>query len=130
MGSRRLSFDPQDDAANLDATICDDNLPGVLFCESFEGPRQLLGGTTVAPSFVVEEGGPPVYRGDRALHAHTTRPQESAWILGSVLPTLMSGELWARWCVYIPATPVQFNLASVHIVDQQSPNHATVVGLQ
>ncbi len=130
----RLSFDPRDDASTgspdtsqLDSTICDDGLPGVLFCEGFEGPPQLTTVEANAPTFVVADSS-QVYRGSRSLHAHSTRLGEPAWILGGALPSVTSGELWARWYIYVPASPPQISIASVHILDQIAPNDGVIFG--
>src|SRR5262245_16010279 len=101
----RLHFDnddDDDDARPLDATVCDDNLPGVLFCEGFEGTPQLTIDEATAPSTV----GPDtmqVYRGARSLHSRATRVSEPAWQVGTVLPSVTTGMLYVRWYQYVPA---------------------------
>jgi len=133
-GCGRIDFDARadggaagDGSASLDPTICDDGLPGVLFCESFEGAPQLTTVEAAAPTYVVADGS-EIYRGQRALHSHSTRLGEPAWILGGALPAIMSGEVWARWYLYVPSEPVVIDMASVHIVDMQAPNNGMVFG--
>lgn len=100
-------------------------LPGVVFCESFEGAPKL--GTLVGDVIV-----DPVraYRGTMSQHAATTGTSEASWQLGQVLPTLTSGDLYARWFVYLPGTVTSANLASVHLVESPLPFHGLIFGLR
>jgi hypothetical protein len=116
----------RDTSTNLDTTICDE-LPTALFCESFEGAVQLTFPEATSPSFVVADGSRP-YRGQRSLHSQTTRSSEPAWLVGNVLPTVMSGELHVRWYIYVPAEPLGVNMASVHVVEMADPNNGVRFG--
>jgi hypothetical protein len=118
LGCGRIGFD---EGVAGDTTVCDE-LPSLLFCEDFEAQLALTTTEATPPSFVVADGSLP-YRGLRSLHGHTTRSLEPAWIIGGPLPAVMSGELHARWYLYVPAEPVEIIMASVHLLEQPAPNH-------
>jgi hypothetical protein len=133
----RLGFDERAEGdggvSTLDTTVCDE-LSSLLFCEDFEADSPLTTIEATPPSFVIADESLP-YRGLRSLHGHTTRPLEPAWILGGPLPAVMSGELHARWYLYVPAQPVEIIMASVHLLEQPAPNHGvdfsfTTTGVQ
>lgn len=128
-GCGRVGFEAVDDATSLDATRCDE-LTGVLFCEDFEGTLQLRTTTATPPSFVVTDDGTRSYRGARALHSHTTRPMEPAWILGAAMPYLMTGELHVRWYMFIPAEPATLHVAPLHLVEATAPFSGVIVGVR
>ena len=132
LGCGRVAFDARDDAnamlgdgdnpgdGALDVTACDDGLPGVVFCEDFEGTPQLPGAEAQAPSFVTPDTTNP-YRGARSLHSRVTRTNEQSWLVGSPLANLTSGELYARWYLFVPGAPQSIDIASVHIIEQVAP---------
>jgi len=47
-----------------------------------------------------------------------------------VLPYVTSGELHARWHVYIPSSVIDVQLASVHLVDDTFPYHGLIFSLR
>jgi hypothetical protein len=135
IGCGRVGFDARDDATRDDATRdvaelatrCG-QITGELFCEGFEGEPMLGSLQATAPSFALVET-THSFRGARALHARTEGAQEPAWVLGTVLPDLVAGELHARWYIYVPSGAAKLELASVHLVDAVFPHRGVIVGV-
>ena len=131
-GCGRVGFDatPTDVFADSGADTFDAGppcpaLPGIEFCESFEGAPKLgtlVGNVTVDPL--------RAYRGTMSQHAATTAASETSWQIGQVLPTLTSGDLYARWFVYLPGTVTSAHLASVHLVENLPPFHGIIFGVR
>jgi hypothetical protein len=117
--------DGESDGIALDTTICDDGLPGVLFCEDFEGTPKLAFTEATAPSTAAYVDTMP-YRGMRSQHAHATRLSEPAWQLDSVLPSITNGELYARWYLYIPASSALVDMSALQIIESSLPYHGFI----
>jgi hypothetical protein len=131
----RVGFDapasldgPSSDADNIDAKPLDcEDLPGILFCDGFEGGSKLAGFEATPPSSV-EADAARAFRGSTSLHARTTRAVEPAWYIGTVLPALSSGEVHARWYLYYPSSNPSQTFASIHVIDAAGPNTGVVMG--
>lgn len=126
----RIAFDPgAQDATPSEVTItaCD-TIPGIVFCEDFEGPPKLVSVEAEPPSLVVADTS-RAYRGATSLHARTTRAVEAAWRLGGVLPTVTGGELYARWYHYEPSTNPHRRIGSIHLVESSPPFNGVIFGL-
>ncbi len=129
-GCGRLGFD----ASATDATATDvaidaigppcPPLPGLLFCESFEGDPLLpsVDGTVMIDATRSA-------RGARSQYAMTTGASVPSWQLGQVLPYVTSGELYARWYVWVPSTVQSIDLASVHLVEMTTPYDGVSFGV-
>jgi hypothetical protein len=115
------------DGQLLDTTVCDDNLPGVLFCEDFEGTQKLVTNEATAPSTVGPDS-TRSYRGARSLHSHATRLNEPAWQVGSVLPSVSSGVLYVRWYQYVPAMG-QIDMSNMQVIERVMPYHGFQLGM-
>lgn len=132
MGCGRLDFTnlPAVDASGSDAGDAAPAepcpaLPGLIFCESFEGGS----GLTIQQGTVdIDEA--RAFRGTHSQHAATTGLSEASWQIGLVLPSVMSGDLYARWYNYVPSTIANAQLATVHLVDNDFPYHGIIYGLR
>jgi hypothetical protein len=138
----RLGFDARRDASGgdasgndssdskiLDTTICDDGLAGVLDCESFEGDLSAYGVQFTAPSSVAADN-QQVYRGALALHSRATRLSDPAWMIRHTLPSIVSGELWARVYVYVPAVPAMIDVDALELIEQISPYDGVMFSIE
>lgn len=114
------------DGPGSSEVACED-LPGILFCDGFESGSMLDFSEATPPSFVAVDA-EQVYRGQAALHARTTRGGEPAWLVGTVLPGLTSGELYARWYHYYPSSAPSRTWASIHIISNTPPHRGVVFG--
>lgn len=130
----RVGFDANDAASVDDGSLASDakpleceDIPGILFCDGFEGGTK-LGTFEAAPPSFVDADADQAFRGLTSLHAHTTRAVEPAWYLDSVLPALSSGEVHARWYLYYPSSNPSQTFASIHIISSTGPNTGVVVG--
>jgi hypothetical protein len=127
-GCGRIGFDGQPvDAVigTIDAPPPCPPRPGLLFCESFEETPAL---TTTAG--MVDIDATRAHRGSRSQHAQATGINVPGWQLGGVLPYVTSGDLYVRWHVYVPSTIVNVNLASVHLVEMDTPFRGLIYGFQ
>ncbi len=132
----RIGFAPDDtasdaalsDASTPDATqvACED-LPGILFCDSFENVTKLGTAETTAPGFVRIDG-ERVFRGETSLHARTTQAPEASWAIGGVLPSIESGELYARWYLYFPSSNPARSIATIHLIGSITPFFGVIFG--
>jgi hypothetical protein len=134
VGCGRLGFpsEPPTDAATDARTDAGDAmppepcpaLPGQIFCESFEGTNGLpISAGNVA---VVDTR---AFRGTHSQYAMTTGASEASWQIGLVLPTITSGDLYARWYTYVPSSITNLQLASVHLVENDLPFHGVIYGV-
>jgi hypothetical protein len=127
----RVGFDPLSNSsrdASLDPTICDDGLSGVLFCESFEGDLGSYDFQATAPNYVIADAA-HVYRGALALHSHSESAGSRAWLVQYTLPHIVSGDLWARWYMYVPAVPATIDLSTLELIEDPMPYGGVILGI-
>ena len=135
VGCGRLGFDDTSTDAGSDAssdalarTPCPPR-PGQLFCDSFEGTSLLTTVDMTSPGFI-EFDPTRSFGGAESLHALTTTTSTPSWRLGSGLPDIASGPLYARWWLYVPSSVTTVNIASTHLVEPVFPFYGVVVGIQ
>jgi hypothetical protein len=127
-GCGRVDFD-----ARIDAPLPDDStmavacpsLPGLLFCESFEGDARLEFAIGDVEASTVR-----AYRGARSQHASTQGIDEESWQIGQVLPFLANGEVYARWYMYLPSTVTDASFSIIHMVEDSLPYHGVIFALR
>lgn len=107
-----------DATATLDNTICDE-VSTTLVCESFEASPKLGTIDVSAPDTIAIDSSRP-YRGALSFHTHTEGSSSTAWRRGRVLGGVATGELHARWYVYIPAGLVQ-PISLTHLLSDVAP---------
>lgn len=103
-----------------------EQLPGILYCDGFDGSSDLTTIEAAAPSFVTFDSQRAI-RG-QSLHARTTRAVEPAWRVGTVLPSLTSGELYVRWYHYYPSSSPAHTWASIHVISNTPPYPGIIFG--
>ena len=121
----RIDYDSPN--GHLDATVCDE-ITDPLLCESFEGDPMLPTIEFELPSFVVADSIHP-YRGQRSQHARTTRGLEPAWQLGNVLGGVASGDLYARWYLYVPSGSASVMLTNLMLITATEPFEGVLFNL-
>lgn len=112
---------------SLDDTGCG-GLPGLLFCDGFEGAMPLESPWTERSDGGLFEITPAAYRGSHAGHATTSGAGSSAKASAEGVITGTPSELHARAYFRVPASGVGFAFAEILRLEQIEPRYA--IGVQ
>ncbi len=111
------------EAVGADPTSCDDDLPGLIFCDGFESPelaawedRNLHGGE-------VEQEEGEVYRGGGALRATTWEPAGGAAVGQDVAAASSAADLHVRLHLLVPAGSTVESVTFLLLLEPDSPWH-------
>ncbi len=102
--------------AGLDETACDDLHSGALFCDGFESPGLVAWAETRTTMGSASRSTATTYRGDGSLHAETTAGSGRANVIAYELGGRSTGELWARFYLYVPSpyAVTDINVMTIH----------------
>jgi hypothetical protein len=114
------------DASALDDTICDE-IAGLLLCEPLDGTASLPTVHAFPPN-TLEFDTSRRYRGLASQHSHTETSSSVAWRLGQRLGRITTGDLHARWYMYMPSSITQ-PIASIHLLEDTMPFHGVAFGV-
>lgn len=103
----------------LDETSCDDFHAGAILCDGFEGSPDFARWTEVRGAAAITAD--LAYRGARSLYAHSTASGVYAYLYSDALPSVTSGEIYARAYLYVPSASALPALTLLHVEEDANP---------